>query len=122
MKKSENIEKKFQGFADAVDRIVGSSYWFAFSVFIVVVWAFSGLIIGFGQTWQLIINTTTTVMTFLMISLLHSSQQKWEKKIERLQDKEATNIKEIKEETKKMSSEKTDPAEESATQNSTKVF
>ena len=122
MKKSENIEKKFQGFADAVDRIVGSSYWFAFSVFIVVVWAFSGLIIGFGQTWQLIINTTTTVMTFLMISLLHSSQQKWEKKIERLQDKEATNIKEIKEETKKMSSEKADPVEESAAQNSTKVF
>jgi low affinity Fe/Cu permease len=105
--KGKKVEKKFQAFADFVDRIVGSPFWFAFSVMLVIVWAFSGFIFGFGQTWQLMINTTTTILTFLMIALLHSSQQKWEDRMERMQDREATHIRELKKETKKISLEKT---------------
>lgn len=105
--KTGKVEKKFQAFADFVDRIVGSPFWFAFSVMLVVTWAFSGFILGFGQTWQLMINTTTTILTFLMIALLHSSQQKWEDRMERMQDREATHIRELKKETKKISLEKT---------------
>ncbi len=115
-KKVKKLESKFQGFANAVDKVVGSPFWFSLSVFIVVVWALSGFFIGFGHTWQLIINTFTTVMTFLMISLLHSSQQKWEEKIERMQDSEATNILEIKEDTERMSSKEMASPEEGAPQ------
>jgi low affinity Fe/Cu permease len=104
--KKGKVERKFQAFADRIDKIVGSPFWFAFSIFMVVVWAFSGFIIGFGDSWQLIINTTTTVMTFLMIALLHSTQQKWEDRMERLQDREASFIREIKKDTKTISMEK----------------
>ena len=99
------MEKKFRGFSDSVNNIVGSPYFFTFSVILVIIWFFSGFIIGFGDTWQLTINTTTTILTFLMISLLHSSQKKWEDKIERMQNREETTIKEIKKETKKIAME-----------------
>ncbi|OGC45464.1 hypothetical protein A2V49_03465 [candidate division WWE3 bacterium RBG_19FT_COMBO_34_6] len=96
--KKNRITRKFQAFADFIDKIVGSPYWFALSVLVVILWFLSGFIVGFGQTWQLVINTTTTILTFLMLSLLHSSQQKWEEKIEKLESLEALKIKEIEEE------------------------
>ena len=104
--KGKKIKKRFQGFADKINDIVGSPFWFAFSVAIVVTWALSGFVVGFTGTWQLVINTFTTILTFLMISLLHSSQKKWEDKIERLQDREATIIKKIQKDTKRISYEK----------------
>ena len=104
-RKKGKIERKFQAFADKMDKIVGSPFWFAFSILMVVIWGFSGFIIGFGDSWQLIINTTTTVMTFLMIALIHSTQQKWEDRMERLQDREASYIRDIKKETKHISRE-----------------
>ena len=94
-KKKSASYKAFQKLATRIDEIVGSPFWFAFSVLMVIVWFFSGFRIGFGETWQLIINTTTTILTFLMISLLHSSQHKWEQKMERMQYREASKIKEI---------------------------
>lgn len=111
-RKKGGVEKKFQAFADFMDRIVGSPFWFVFSIVIVVTWLFSGTIIGFTETWQLIINTTTTILTFLMISLLHSSQQKWEDKIERLQDREASHIRDIKKETKRITFESPSKSEQ----------
>lgn len=114
-KKKGKVEKKFQAFADRIDKIVGSPFWFAFSLFMVVVWFFSGFVVGFGDSWQLIINTTTTVLTFLMIALLHSSQQKWEDRMERMQDREASHIREIKKETKRISYEKPQKQESSTT-------
>ncbi len=111
VKKYGKLHKKFQAIADFVNDIVGSPFWFVFSVTIVVVWFFSGFVIGFTETWQLIINTSTTILTFLMISLLHSSQKKWEDRIERLQDREASQIREIKKETKRITME-TPPKQE----------
>lgn len=105
-KKKSKVEKKFLSISEGVNEVVGSPYWFMVSVFLVIAWAFSGFFIGFGDTWQLLINTTTTILTFLMISLLHSSQKKWEEKIERLQNQEVTTIKEIKKETRRISQEK----------------
>jgi len=106
VRKPNRIKKKFQNFADRVNGIVGSPFWFAFSVAVVITWAFSGFLVGFTETWQLVINTFTTILTFLMISLLHSSQKKWEEKIERLQDREATIMKNIQKDTKRISYEK----------------
>ena len=105
VKKRSKIHKSFQAVADFVNNIVGSPFWFVFSVILVVAWFFSGFFIGFTETWQLIINTSTTILTFLMISLLHSSQKKWEDKIERLQNREASQIREIKKETKRITLE-----------------
>ncbi len=102
--KKPKLEKQFSKFAEYFDNIVGSPYWFAFSVSIVLTWFISGFFVGFGDTWQLMINTTTTILTFLMISLLHTSEKKWEQRIERLEKREATNISNLE---KKVSSDTT---------------
>lgn len=104
-KTNQDIEKRFKKFADAVDRLVGSPYWFSGSLIFVFVWFLSGFFFGFNEHWQLFINTSTTILTFLMLSLLHTTQQKWENKMERLQQKEAQSLDEIKIETKKVSEE-----------------
>jgi low affinity Fe/Cu permease len=94
--------KKFDAIADKVSGVVGSPYWFIFSVLIILIWFPSGLFIGFNEIWHLHINTTTTILTFLMVALLHSSQRRWEDKMERLQQRESTEIKAIEKTTKKI--------------------
>lgn len=54
----------------------GSPYAFSSAVLLVLVWAFSGPLFGFSDTWQLIINTSTTVATFLMVFLMQSTQNR----------------------------------------------
>jgi low affinity Fe/Cu permease len=54
----------------------GSSWAFAIAVVIVVIWAVTGPLFGFSDTWQLAINTGTTVVTFLMVFLIQRSQNK----------------------------------------------
>src|SRR5262249_31207085 len=54
----------------------GSSWAFTTAVAIIVLWLISGPIFGFSDTWQLIINTGTTVVTFVMVFLLQRSQNK----------------------------------------------
>lgn len=49
---------------------------FAFAVLLVVVWAASGPLFGFRDTWQLVINTTTTIATFLMVFLVQNTQNR----------------------------------------------
>src|SRR6201991_4508793 len=49
---------------------------FMVAVLIVVVWAASGPIFGFGDTWQLVINTGTTIVTFLMVFLIQNTQNR----------------------------------------------
>lgn len=85
--KKTSLDKyeSFDQTAAKVSRMIGSPLWFFFSVMLVVVWFFSGFFIGFEETWQLLINTATTIMTFLMMSLLHSSQSRWERDIEEIQ-------------------------------------
>jgi len=85
---SNGISRKFSSWAKEVDKIVGSPYWFAFSVLLILIWLPSGIFFGFNEIWHLIINTTTTILTFLMMALLHSSQSEWEKKMDRIQDRE----------------------------------
>jgi low affinity Fe/Cu permease len=54
----------------------GSSLAFAVAVSIVVVWLVSGPLFGFSDTWQLVINTGTTIVTFLMVFLIQRAQNK----------------------------------------------
>lgn len=101
-KKPPKIEKIFRNFASRVDKVVGSPYWFVFSLTIVIIWLPSGFLLGFNEIWHLIINTTTTILTFLMLSLLHSTQQKWEDRIEKMLSKEHSHIREIGKDTKRI--------------------
>ena len=83
----------FKRFSDRVSGIVGSPYWFFFSVVVILVWLPSGVFFEFNEIWHLIINTFTTIFTFLMMSLLHSSQNEWEQKMEKLQKQQERTLK-----------------------------
>jgi low affinity Fe/Cu permease len=59
-----------------ITRWTGSSRAFALAVAAVVLWALTGPLFGFSNTWQLVINTGTTIVTFLMVFLIQRSQNK----------------------------------------------
>jgi Low affinity iron permease len=64
----------FDKFAGKASRLFSRAGFFAFCVVLVLVWAPSYFLIGTVDTWQLIINTATTIITFLMVALLQNSQ------------------------------------------------
>lgn len=66
----------FTAFANAASRGAGRATTFALAVSIVVVWALTGPMFGFSDTWQLIINTGTTIITFMMVFLIQNSQNR----------------------------------------------
>lgn len=66
----------FARFARSAAQITGSAPMFMLALLIVVAWALSGPIFGFNDTWQLAINTGTTIVTFLMVFLIQSSQNR----------------------------------------------
>lgn len=64
----------FDRFADAANRFASRPWFFAGCVLLVLVWAPSFFIFGSVDTWQLIINTATTIVTFLLVALLQNAQ------------------------------------------------
>jgi low affinity Fe/Cu permease len=70
------MDKLFAKFANATARITGSPPAFLVCVLLVVVWAASGPIFKFSETWQLVINTGTTIITFLMVFLIQNTQNR----------------------------------------------
>ena len=66
----------FSHFAKSTARFVGRPKVFAIAVALVILWALSGPLFGFSDTWQLVINTATTVITFLMVFLIQSTQNR----------------------------------------------
>lgn len=66
----------FRKFANKTSAIVGSPWAFIAAVTIIIIWAFSGPIFGFSDTWQLVINTGTTIITFLMVFLIQNTQNR----------------------------------------------
>ncbi|MGN6479880.1 low affinity iron permease family protein [Luteibacter sp.] len=66
----------FTKIAMAVSKAAGEPVTFALALLVVVVWAASGPIFKFGDTWQLVINTGTTIITFLMVFLIQASQNR----------------------------------------------
>lgn len=66
----------FDRFAGAVTRYAGSPTTFVSAALVVIVWACVGPIFGFSDTWQMVINTGTTIVTFLMVFLIQQSQNK----------------------------------------------
>jgi low affinity Fe/Cu permease len=66
----------FTRFANGASRTTGKPVTFVLALLIVVVWAVTGPIFGFSDTWQLIINTGTTIVTFLMVFLIQNTQNR----------------------------------------------
>jgi low affinity Fe/Cu permease len=66
----------FDRFSGALVRFTGSSIAFVTAVAVVVTWALTGPVFGFSNTWQLVINTSTTIVTFLMVFLIQRAQNK----------------------------------------------
>lgn len=67
---------RFEKISSAITRAVGSSASFIIAFFVIIVWAISGPIFNFSDTWQLVINTGTTIITFLMVFIIQQSQNK----------------------------------------------
>lgn len=66
----------FENFAIKVTRATGHPMAFILAVFIVIIWGITGPLFGFSDTWQLVINTGTTIITFLMVFVIQHSQNK----------------------------------------------
>jgi low affinity Fe/Cu permease len=66
----------FTRFTKWTARVSGKSTTFVIAVLIIVAWAMTGPLFGFSDTWQLIINTGTTIITFLMVFLIQSTQNR----------------------------------------------
>jgi low affinity Fe/Cu permease len=66
----------FSRFAKLTARITGKPLTFMIAVLVVAVWAVTGPLFGFSDTWQLVINTGTTIITFLMVFLIQSTQNR----------------------------------------------
>jgi low affinity Fe/Cu permease len=75
-KKKWKIGFFFDRFSSAVTRITGSPLAFIMAISLIVCWGLSGPIFQFSDTWQLVINTTTTIVTFLMVFVIQQSQNK----------------------------------------------
>lgn len=70
------IQTAFDRFASRVTRWAGSPTMFCMALAVVLVWAMCGPMFGFSEVWQLVINTATTIVTFLMVFLIQQSQNK----------------------------------------------
>lgn len=75
-KPKKNIRSLFESFATKVTKATGSTPAFCGAFLIVIVWAICGPLFDYSETWQLIINTGTTIITFLMVFLIQKAQNK----------------------------------------------
>jgi low affinity Fe/Cu permease len=67
---------RFTRFAKSTARVTGRPAAFVVAVGVILVWAITGPLFGFSDTWQLVINTGTTIVTFLMVFLIQNTQNR----------------------------------------------
>lgn len=70
------MNERFRKFAQRVSHLVGTSWAFIIAILLLVVWGVTGPIFRFSDSWQLVINTGTTIVTFLMVFLIQRAQNK----------------------------------------------
>ncbi len=76
MKNDSAVEELFAHVAGKVSQAAGSFWTFSLALLVVLVWAATGPIFDYSETWQLVINTGTTVVTFLMVFVIQHGQNK----------------------------------------------
>ncbi|WP_142685256.1 low affinity iron permease family protein [Chitinophaga polysaccharea] len=72
----------FETMASKVIAATGSPWAFFIALAVIVIWAVSGPVFGYSDTWQLVINTGTTIITFLMVFIIQKSQNKDAKSVQ----------------------------------------
>jgi len=72
----ERLKDAFARIAEKASQATGSFWAFCLALTVIIVWALTGPLFGFSETWQLIINTGTTIVTFLMVFLIQHAQNK----------------------------------------------
>jgi low affinity Fe/Cu permease len=70
------IRDAFGVFARKTSSVLGSAWAFVCAILIILIWAMTGPAFGYSDTWQLIINTGTTIVTFLMVFLIQNTQNR----------------------------------------------
>jgi low affinity Fe/Cu permease len=70
------MDQLFTRIAAKIATAVGQPLAFVIAVAFIIVWAATGPMFGFSDTWQLIVNTTTTIITFLMVFLIQNAQNR----------------------------------------------
>ena len=70
------FSERFTHFSAAVAKATGKPITFATSVLLIVVWGFTGPLFHYSDAWQLVINTGTTIITFLMVFLIQNTQNR----------------------------------------------
>lgn len=66
----------FRKFASKTSELVGTSWAFIIALLLIVIWGASGPVFGYSDTWQLVINTGTTIITFMMVFLIQNTQNR----------------------------------------------
>src|SRR3546814_17581738 len=70
------MDRMFTAIATKIASAAGQPLTFIVAVLLIVGWALSGPVFGYSDTWQLVVNTATTVVTFLMVFLIQNSQNR----------------------------------------------
>jgi low affinity Fe/Cu permease len=74
--KRANLNTWFSALASRASQIVGSAWMFIAAILIILAWAVTGPMFHYSDTWQLIINTGTTIVTFLIVFLIQNTQNR----------------------------------------------
>ena len=72
----DRTQESFRKFACGVADCVGASWAFGTALVLIIAWAVTGPLFHFSDTWQLVINTATTIITFLMVFLIQNTQNR----------------------------------------------
>jgi low affinity Fe/Cu permease len=70
------VKQKFTNVVDRITHLLGTPGALATATLVILVWAITGPIFGFSDTWQLVINTGTTIVTFLMVFVIQNAQNR----------------------------------------------
>ncbi|WKZ25549.1 MAG: low affinity iron permease family protein [bacterium] len=76
-----NVNSIFRKIATTVSNVAGSAYTFVIAILLIVLWVTTGPLFNYSDTWQLAINTLTTIITFLMVFLIQNTQNRDSKAI-----------------------------------------
>ena len=76
MERSSSFKTRFGQIATKVSNATGSAWAFTAAFLVIIAWIVTGPIFGFSDTWQLVINTGTTIITFLMVFLIQNTQNR----------------------------------------------
>src|SRR5436190_3357917 len=75
-KQKKGLKKKFTEFSKVFTKAAGSPFATIGAMLVIIAWLITGPLFGFSDTWQLVINTVTTIITFLMVFIIQQSQNR----------------------------------------------